>query len=360
MVAAIVMVLVAVVPTIAQEPVSLDVTSHTKILRCGDFEASSRWTLNPEQFRKMKEAFPDPQIMWRDLMGRKALSEVRDVEVKWDDASHSMLVSFIQVGGSYCADGLWFAGMGPNLVVESISDERVVLVNDDTEASETATYSMRREVELPPGAYDAQFSSQEGYLIYKMDHERVTGDATVRCQLTNKTRLMSAMYKIYASPEINNGMYWVGKATLYNAGDTPVYDVRISFNMVGYDDWGVPSVADVLLPKGSLCAAYFPILPARLAELRSQTPAEVRCKFEYVDSNGEAHEELRRGRLKLLGINQFDFSSLLPEESMDTFQDNFSNVPLLASFVTKNDIPVRRFADGERISFRRCRRRVQQ
>lgn len=155
-----------------------------------------------------------------------------------------------------------------------------------------------------------------------------------------KDQIISGAYKVYGNPELG---FWVAKIVLHNSGDGIIKNIRVKYSIDRYApeiEKSYPSLA----PNGTIVDLYYPILSSEITKLTAATPSNIRIKITY-EVNGKTKEESITKPLNILGVNDFVFSSLSPEESTGSFYDTFSNAPLLASWVTPSDPVVREFAD---------------
>jgi len=155
-----------------------------------------------------------------------------------------------------------------------------------------------------------------------------------------KDSIMSGIYKVYGNPDLG---FWAAKVVIHNSGGAPVTNVHIKYSIDNYAP-DVEKTYPIIVPNGTVVDLYYPIISSDVTKLSSATPSNLRIKVTY-ESNGKTHEESTTRAIKILGINDFVFSSLSPEESTGSFYDTFSNAPFIAAWVTPSDPVVREFAD---------------
>ncbi|ALM75893.1 cysteine protease [Thermococcus barophilus] len=166
------------------------------------------------------------------------------------------------------------------------------------------------------------------------------GEGKLEYRVYSKEQIMSGAYKVYGNPKLG---FWVAKVVLHNSGNGAIKNIKISYSIDNY----APEVErsyPILVPNGTIVDLYFPILSSEVTKLTASTPSNLRIRITY-EVNGETKEESITKSLSILGVNDFVFSSLSPEESTGSFYDTFSNAPLLAAWVTPSDPVVREFAD---------------
>ncbi|NJE10607.1 cysteine protease [Thermococcus sp. MAR1] len=172
------------------------------------------------------------------------------------------------------------------------------------------------------------------------------GEGKLEYKVYSKEQVMSAVYKAYGNPELG---FWVAKVVIRNTGDGALKNIKIRYSIDNY----APETArsyPVLVPGGTIVDLYYPILSSEVTKLTMPTPSNLRITVEY-EANGERKTEEITRPIQILGIHDFVFSSLPPEESTGSFYDTFSNAPLIAAWVTTTDPVVREFADmGNRLA----------
>ncbi len=166
------------------------------------------------------------------------------------------------------------------------------------------------------------------------------GKGRLEYKVYSLEQIMSGAYKVYGNPKLG---FWVAKVVLRNTGDGPIMNIQIRYSIDNYASESVKSYP-VLVPGGAVVDLYYPILSSEVTKLTAATPSNLRITITY-EVNGRTREESVTKPLTILGVNDFVFSSLAPEESTGSFYDTFSNAPLLAAWVTPSDPVVREFAD---------------
>lgn len=167
-----------------------------------------------------------------------------------------------------------------------------------------------------------------------------SGEGKMDYKVYSKEEIMSGIYKVYGNPELG---FWVAKVVIHNSGDGPMTNIKVKYSIDNYAP-EVEKEYPILVPNGTIVDLYYPILSSDVTKLSSATPSNLRIKITY-ESGGKTHEETTTKPIKILGVNDFVFSSLSPEESTGSFYDTFSNIPFLAAWVTPSDPVVREFAD---------------
>ncbi len=172
------------------------------------------------------------------------------------------------------------------------------------------------------------------------------GEGKLEYKVYAKKDIISAAYKAYGNPKL--GM-WVAKVVLYNTGKGAIRNIKISYSIDTYSQQ-ISKTYPILVPGGTLVDLYYPIISSDVTKLTMPTPSNLRIRIEYEVNGKKKTEEITKS-LQILGIHDFIFSSLSPEESTGSFYDAFSNAPLIVAWVTTTDPVVREFADmGNRLA----------
>lgn len=168
------------------------------------------------------------------------------------------------------------------------------------------------------------------------------GEPKLEYKILTSTHVISGAYKVYGRPDLG---LWVAKLVLSNNGTAPLYDMKVSYAIDVYSEWSEGGRYPVLLPGSSVVDLYYPIISSEVAKLATSTPSKVKIKITYVDAKGMLKEITETRPIEILGVHDFIFTSLAPEENLGTFYDVFNNYPLLAAWVTPVDPVVREYGD---------------
>ncbi len=167
------------------------------------------------------------------------------------------------------------------------------------------------------------------------------GGSKIDVKIHYRKQIISAAYKVYGRPELK---FWVAKTVIKNVGSTPITNLEVSYYIDGYTSWSTPTKYDEIPPGGAVVDLYYPKLPKKVAEQMTPVPTTLFIKISY-DKVGGREEIVEKRSIDILGLHDMVYSGLPPEESLPTFEDRFSNAPLLAAWVTPTDPVVREFSD---------------
>jgi len=151
---------------------------------------------------------------------------------------------------------------------------------------------------------------------------------------------MSALYKVYASAK-DFPDRWLAGARVKNTGSGPLSAVSVRFRFEGYTEWSPWTDPAALGPGESAAYPYHPVFDARIAQLQSSTPIEL--KVEWKSKGGEdAGEGATSRTVTFLGGREFVFSDVVGGSG--TFEEQYHNAPFLASWVSRDDPVIKQFA----------------
>ncbi|MFQ5711201.1 MAG: cysteine protease [Candidatus Geothermarchaeales archaeon] len=170
-----------------------------------------------------------------------------------------------------------------------------------------------------------------------------SGKPKLDYRILTPEHVISGVYKVYGNSRLG---FWAAKTIITNVGDGPAYNLKISHRVEGYSDWSDGSLYPVLLPNSTIVDLYYPLLSSGVTKLKAPTPSNVKIKITYAEEPKSELKEISETKpLSILGVHDFVFSGIPPEESAGSFYDLFSNYPLLAAWATPTDPVVMKFAD---------------
>ncbi|MGE3964957.1 MAG: hypothetical protein AB7I09_12720 [Planctomycetota bacterium] len=176
-----------------------------------------------------------------------------------------------------------------------------------------------------------------------------SGAGDLRYDVQNKDTVMTFAYKAYANPAAAGGRYYLSKTVLSNAGDGPVRNNELSYQIPDYIPWTTPEKYPELLPGQTVVDLFYPKLPQKVTDLTSRTTTTLEIKLQWDDSSGARKDEIIKRNFDLRGVNEVEYTSMQSSEIV-TWYDMFENTDLVAAFVTTDDPVVKAFA-GEVTKF---------
>lgn len=325
-------------------PIAISGILYVNEVGNGRFSVSIQFPLQ-RHYVRAKRLYPNLYVLFRDYgMNRSQFDIPREsVQFEADDVSRTITFKGDVLGIAANRNGTW------RLVLPK---EEKIITRVENRIFTTAIFrldngffiTLKNEYRLPAAAKIVEYAPDRQHLTFSLPYRKVAGTPKVDVNLRVKKRLMGALYKIYSDPEAAYGAFWVAKTVFKNIGSVPIYDLAISYRLGEYTEQSVPEKYTLVPPGGAVVDAYYPILSARAAQLKTRTPTELRIKYEYSDASGRRYADERAERVEILGVNQFEFSNLADEDRTDSWFDSFNNASLTAAFVTKNCEAVRQFA----------------
>lgn len=153
--------------------------------------------------------------------------------------------------------------------------------------------------------------------------------------------VMPMAYKVYGNPEVENGKYFLVKAVFKNIGKGSIKDFTISYRVPGYIEWTTPVRYEEILPNQTIVDLFYPKFPRKILEVLNATPASVEVRYRYNDGVKQ-YEMIKRKNFEIRGRNELVYTDMPPDEISEV-QDMYTNVNLLACFVTPEDPVIKYF-----------------
>jgi hypothetical protein len=236
-------------------------------------------------------------------------------------------------------EGHWFnpISFDPQLVFRMVKKSgRVVHVQALKKEPGLQTLALV-EITLPPGAHNIQVEDKPNRVVF--DTRTPKGSETNKgkpaLDLKTKPHLMSALYKLYGDRRFDH--LWAARSVFQNRSAETLTDFRVRFRIVGYSEWSRWERSDVVYPGQTVVDPFFPVIDAKVRELRGNTHADVEVEYRYARPGGEKVSDSHSERLKLLGINEGVYSDL-PMNDDSYWYEWFKDAPLvLASFTSASD-----------------------
>lgn len=161
-------------------------------------------------------------------------------------------------------------------------------------------------------------------------------------RLYYKKTVMTVAYKAYGNREAGTGQYWMAKLVLENEGKGLLKDIKISYRIPDWiGEWTTPDIAPELMPGQTFVYPIYPHFPARVATLRTRTPAEMQVRIQYT-TGGETKEVVEKRPFEFRGINEIEYTSL-PSEEIVNWYDQFDNSALIAAYSMDSDEAVQTY-----------------
>ena len=310
----------------------------------GDMHLKLDWkTPTNALYVEMKENYPNPYVILRELSSGRAAFEIANAKIEYDDAERSLHVAADFLGGAVNKRRRWEIDIGKGTDLIWMEKQKAIFLQVLPINSQMIQV-MDMIVNLPGEAYNIRYDEKKGLLTYSLPEKPATGYCELDLSLRCKPRLIAATYKVYGNPEISEGDMWVAKAIFKNTGESNIHNLKVSYKLGEYSDWSIPNTYSLIVPGGCVVDPYYPVVSSKVTELLTRTPIDVRVKYDYRDEEGNTYSEVSGQRIEILGINQMEFCNLTIEERTGTWAEYFSNSPLLAAWVTHLDPSVKALA----------------
>ncbi len=160
-------------------------------------------------------------------------------------------------------------------------------------------------------------------------------------RIKTRAAVMSMAYKVYGNRDVEDGKYFLAKLVFKNTGDGAIKGLKVSYRVPGYIDWTTPTERGEVLPGQTVVDLFYPKFPSKILDVLNVSPATVEMKINYSDGN-TMNEEIRRADFQIRGRNELLYTDI-PEEEISDIRDLFTNVDLVACFVTPEDPVIKYF-----------------
>jgi len=153
-----------------------------------------------------------------------------------------------------------------------------------------------------------------------------------------KDRVVGGAYKAYGAPDCPVPM-WLAKSVFRNNTGGRLANLRVHYRVSEYaeSDWSNWHQYAAVDPGQTVVDLYYPIFTAQTARLTSRAPADMYLEYEYTDAGDKKQTFTESRRLTVMSRYEFFFSDMTAEERTGAFQDDDTNYPLLAAWVSRND-----------------------
>lgn len=340
---------VLITPSYSQqaEEIAMTVTSSQIVDTAGNAHVKWVMTFNPPRgYDRIKRSYPNLYVLFRDFGPERASFEIQKdtLKISSDDGQRSITFLADVLGLAVSRKNRWQLQFEPDEQISTLEGNKVFTTAQAGNQS-GLRLTLINSYTLPTNAANVHFDSETHQLTYTLPTKYASlTQPEVDVNVRYKKRLMAAVYKVYADPQAQDGVYWVAKCIFKNTGKSSVHNLRISYRLGEYSEMSVPDPYSLVPPGGTVVDRYYPVISSRVADLRTPTPIQLYVRYDYTDSAGRPHFGEVTERMEMLGINQFEFSNLNDEDRTDSWFDFFNNAPLLAAFVTRMDDPVKQFA----------------
>jgi hypothetical protein len=175
-----------------------------------------------------------------------------------------------------------------------------------------------------------------GVLAFLVGPGSARGDLAL--DLKFKDRIIGGAYKAYGSSDCPVPM-WLAKSVFRNDTGGRLTNLRVHYRVSEYaeSDWSNWHQYPAVDPGQTVVDLYYPIFTAQTARLTSRAPADMYVEYEYSDAGGKKQTLSDSRRLTIMSRYEFFFSDMTAEERTGAYQDEDTNYPLFAAWVSRSD-----------------------
>ena len=323
---------------------TIRISAVTNVDQKGDLHMGLRWRIPTDSiYTEIKRNYPNAYMILREFLPQRANREAVNTKVEYDDLERTLRLTTDFRGSAVNKKGRWEIYLGKGTESILIDNQKAVFLQMIPFDSRTLQI-MDLTVTLPKGASSIRYETERGLLTYALAERPATGRCELSVSVKPKSRIMSATYKMYGNFDSFEESMWISKALFTNTGKCNIRDLRISYKLGEYSEWSPAKEYSLIVPGGSVVDLFYPVISSKIAGLATRTPVDLEINYTYKSQTGATHSGSTIERIEILGINQIEFSNLAPEEKSNAWADNFSNVPLLAAWITHLDAPVKALA----------------
>ncbi len=333
---------------IAQVPVGgvniIRISGKTIVDEKGNLHVNLEWKIPTDAlYAQIKRNYPNPYMILREFLPQRATREVANAKTEYNDTKTSLQLTIDFLGASVNKKGRWEIYMGKGVECIWVENQKATFFQIISLDSQTIEV-MDLVVSLPQEASSIMYEAEKGLLTYSLPEKPATGSCDLRLSMKCKPRIMAATYKLYGKPQSFEESMWVAKTLFRNIGECNIRNLKVSYKLGEYSDWSAPKSYSLIVPGGYVVDLYYPVISSKVTELMTRSPVDLKVNYTYEDGKGNSYSDVTAEIIEILGINQIEFSNLTVEEKTGAWADNFSNVPLLAAWVTHLDSPVKALA----------------
>jgi len=332
----------------AQVPVGelsvIRITKKATVDEKGDLHVNLEWKIPTQAlYAEIKTNYPNPYMLLREFLPRRATCESANTKVEYNDLQRSFQLSTDFLGAAVNRQGRWEVYMGKGTECIWVENQKATFLQI-IPADSHIIQIMDLVTTLPQRASSITYEKDKGLLSYALPEKLARGRCELKVSVESNPRIMAAIYKLYGNSQVFDESMWVAKGLFRNNGKSNIRDLKISYKLGEYCEASVPKDYSLIVPGGSVADLYYPVISSKVTDLITRTPVDLQISYTYQDEKGTAYSDAAVERLEILGMNQIEFSNLTEEDRTGTWAGSFSNVPLLAAWVTHLDPPVKAFA----------------
>lgn len=268
---------------------------------------------------------------------------IEDLEGKLNDEASTITAKFRNPGRAIVRADRWELGLrgSTRLPVElrRFHIEGTSITSELVCKQPGFQFLIRKNIKLPEGASEISLSKGSATLTYRAvpRFPADAGQASLHpsFQLDAKPELMSALYKVYGTPDWSE--FWAARVIIRNTTANLLSDVRVRFRIEGFSGWSPWQKVEVMYPGQTIVEPFFPVFEPAITRLRSGTPALLEVEYEYSLPDARKMSNNDSARIRLLGMNEAVWTSHTTDKNSSWYEIFRNAPPIVASFVSADD-----------------------
>jgi hypothetical protein len=236
------------------EEITVTMNSTEIVDTTGNAQAKATISFSPSRgYDRVRRLYTNLYVPFRDLGSGRSNFETKrgTLKIVPDDAERTISLSAEILGAAVCRNGRWQISLSANEQLSMQDNVKVSTVAQPGGPGAAKMISITNYV-LPAKAQNVHFDREAHLITYTLPNPPpAAGQPSVDVAVRYKERLMSAVYKIYADSQANEGAYWVAKALFTNTGKTPIFDLKIYYRLGDYTELSVPEPYSMVMPGGT-------------------------------------------------------------------------------------------------------------
>jgi hypothetical protein len=205
-------------------------------------------------------------------------------------------------------------------------------------------YGGTLKVRLPKEAITGEWEPRTKVVSYTLPVVQGSGESRLEGRAEAREIVMSTAYKIY-NLYTNKGRFsdqWVARTVFKNPSGNLIKNLAVTYKMRHADD--IVHRYEELVPGQTIVDVCYPSFRQSIVEDGSKNTLPIDVSWTYTRADGTQGEGSESPSTTLEGRNGFVFSDLKAGTRHEMLADDFSNAPMLAAWVSTNDMAVKEMA----------------
>ena len=205
-------------------------------------------------------------------------------------------------------------------------------------------YSGPLKVRLPKEAMSCDWEPRTRVVKYTLPMVQGSGESRLDGRAEAREMVMSTAYKIY-NLYTNKGRFsdqWVARTIFTNPSNNLIKNLTVTYKMRHADD--IVHRYEELVPGQTVVDVCYPSFRQSIVEDGSKNTLPIDVSWTFTRADGTQGQGSDNPSTTLEGRNAFVFSDLKAGTRHEMLADDFSNAPMLAAWVSTNDMAVKEMA----------------